>query len=187
MTNAIPLRGKELTRRLAGCTHTFGLRQMGINLSISCSGGPFFAGSAPRGAPSGNLGTPGNLTLSGWTDATRWIQPGRQALDLRQRGMTYCERGLIVSRHKGRRQRRGWKDAATEEADTSHRGDGVVDFWAVRPSSSLMIWAKLSYAWAPDTSLPLMKNPGVPVTPKLVASWMSLSISDRCLPAERHC
>ena len=65
MTNAIPLKGKELTRRLAGCTHTFGLRQMGINLSISCSGGPFFAGSAPRAAPRGNLGTPGNPTPLG--------------------------------------------------------------------------------------------------------------------------
>ena len=64
MTNAIPLRGKELTRRLAGCTHAFGLRQVGINLSISCSGGPFFAGSAPRAAPRGNLGTPRNLVLT---------------------------------------------------------------------------------------------------------------------------
>ncbi len=28
---------------------------------------------------------------------------------------------------------------------------------------------------------------GVPVTPKLVASWISLSMSDRCLPMETHC
>ena len=79
MTHAIPLRGKELTRRMAGCTHAFDLRQMGISLSISCSGEPFFARRAPRARSQREpCFDPRNLALTDGRRATRQIQGVRR-------------------------------------------------------------------------------------------------------------